>query len=397
MKEEFAVLDIGSGKLAFAVGVKSADEIFFVKNFASAEYSGYFNGEFVAPERLKDDVAQVIADSKFDFRIKTLYVGVPSQFTAIRTSGLLSDAGKTKQITSSMIKDIHKKAEGFKVGGYRALCSSALEYVLDGSVHTIRPIGESAKNIYANMSYIFCKEDFIHAVYDIAVSLGFKYVRFIDGVWAEGTQLIDERTRADGAVLIDVGYAATTFALIKGDGIKYKKDYPFGSGFLVDALANALDIDYDAAKKILPQITLNLETDSVSAYQYEVDSIKYDCKASEINSYLHSIIAGNLVEFVNECIEDVKRNDELAVAQNAFGGKSIGSINYLTGFFVTGGGLSEIKGALNYFSRTLSRDVELLSAGSAGWDKPYYSSLFATLEIADKMSRKNSILERLFG
>lgn len=396
MREEFAVLDIGSGKLNFVVGTKSADEIFFVKNFATVEYPGYFNGEWVAPDRLKDDVASVVEKSNFNRKIKTLHVSVPSEFTIVRTSGLLADAGRSKTITSSSIRDIHKKAESYKVSGYTALCSSALEYVLDGNRKTIQPIGEVAKNIYANMSYIFCKDEFIRAIYKIAIELGFKYVRFVDGIWAEGTQLIDEDARTGGAVLIDVGYASTTFALVEGDGIKFKKDYPFGKGFLTDALATVLNVDYEVAQNLMPKITLNIESDDMSVYQYEVGNTKFESKAKEVNSFLHSFIVSHIVNFVDECVNEIKELDKINAAENAFGANIYPSINDNTEFFLVGGGLSEIRGASNFFSRALSREVNLLSAGTAGWDKPHYASMFATLEIADKMSQKNSLLERLF-
>ncbi|MDE6189085.1 MAG: hypothetical protein K2G37_02195 [Clostridia bacterium] len=396
MREEFAVLDLGSGKINFVVGVKSVDNIFFVKNFATAEYSGYFNGEWIAPELLKNDIAEVIKKSKFNYKIKTLFVAVPSEFTFARTSGILSDAGRSKTVTSSTIKDIHKKADAFKVKGYTALCSSAIEYVLDGSRRTLHPIGEIAKNVYANMSYIFCKEEFIARIYKIAMELGFKYVRFVDGIWAEGTQLIDEDTRIDDVVMIDVGYASTTFTLIKGEGIKYKKDYPFGSGFIIDALAKALEVEYDVAKSLMGKVTLNIESDSTSVYQYEIGNRKYECSAKEINSFLHGYILENLVDFINACIKEVKSNDELSVAQNSFDGAAGYSITPDTRFYLVGGGLSEYRGAANFFARALGRDVSLITADTAGWDKPYFASMFATLEIADKMSQKNSILERLF-
>ncbi len=396
MREEFAVLDIGSGKICFVVGTKSADEIFFVKNFASVEYPGYFNGDWIAKDRLKDDISEVIEKSKFNFKIKTLYVGVPSEFTFVRTSGILSDSGRTKTITSSAIRDIHKRAEAFKVNGYTALCSSALEYSLDGNRHTIHPIGENAKNIYADMSYIFCKDEFIRAIYKIAIELGFRYVRFVDGIWAEGTQLIDEISRVDGAVMIDVGYSSTTFALMKGDGIKYKKDCQFGKGYLIDALAGVLNVDYEVAESLLSKVTLNIESDDMSVYQYEVGKAKFECKAKEINSFLHNYILKNLVDFVNTCISEIREADKMSESQNAFGAGVYPSVNDLTRFFLVGGGVSEIRGAANFFARALSREITLLSAGTAGWDKPYYASMFATLEIAEEMSRKNSLLERLF-
>lgn len=397
MREEIAVLDIGSGKLVFVVGQKSSDNNFNIKNFASVQYPGYYNGEWVDKDSLPSYIAEVVKKSNYNLKSKTLYVSVPSEFTFIKTSGLLSNLKKKKTINESMIKDIHNKADSFNVADYSVLCSSALEYILDGEEHTISPIGESASSIYANMSYIFLKDEFIHSVCDIAAKIGFKYVKFIDSVWAEGTQFIDKESRINGAILIDVGYASTTLAFVKGDGIKYKKTASYGYGFMVDALAQALGVGYETAEQMLSQITLNIESDEMSTYQYMRGNVQYECKARDINNLLHCQIAENLVDFVNACIYEIKEIDELTNSRTNYASNAVCSINYLTNFYLTGGGLSEIRGATKYFERLLAKEVKLLKGNTAGWDKPYFVSAFATLEVADKMNSKNSLLQKIFG
>ncbi len=395
MKEDIAVLDIGSGKISFVVGVKSVDETFVIKNFATSDYSGYFNGEWVSPETLPSDILNVISKSNFDFKTKTLYVATPSEFTYVKTHGMLSNLGKKRTVAPSLIRDIHNKAESFKVNGYSLLCSSALEYVLDSDARTMSPIGKDAQTVYADMSYIFCNEAFIKTLCDIATAIGFKFVKFIDGVWAEGTQLIDEQSRANGCVLIDVGYASTTFAFIKGDGVKYKRNFPFGQGYMIDALANAIGVDYETARDMLSQITLNIESDAMSTYHYEREGKQFECKAREINNFLHYQIVNNLVDFVNYCIVDMQKSE--GTNERSAQNNPLGEINLLTEFYLTGGGITEIRGASKYFERALAREVNILGGSTAGWDKPYYASMFATLEVAEKMNRKNSLLEKLFG
>ncbi len=397
MREEIAVLDIGSGKIVFAVGQKSSDEIFNIKNFASLQYPGYYKGEWVDKESLATYIAEAVSKSGYNLKNKTLYVSVPAEFTFVKTNGLLTNLKKKKTIGEKMIKDIHNKADSFKVADYSVLCSSAIEYVLDGETHTITPIGESASSIYANMSYIFCKNDFIRTVCDISAKVGFKYVKFIDGVWAEGTQLIDEQARVNGAVLIDVGYASTTFAFVKGDGIKYKNSASFGYGFMVDALAGALNVNYYIAENMLGQITLNIDSDETSTYQYTVGNVQYECRARDINNLLHCLIADNLVDFVNSNIYRIKELDDMTNSRSGYSGKPVSSINYLTDFYLTGGGLSEIRGAVKYFERLLAKEVKMLKGNTAGWDKPYFASTFATLEVADKLNTKNSLLQKIFG
>ena len=247
------------------------------------------------------------------------------------------------------------------------------------------------------MYYIFCKNDFIRTVCDIAARIGFKHVKFIDGVWAEGTQLIEAESRINGAVLIDVGYASTTFAFVKGDGIKYKNSASFGYGFMVDALAKALNVNYYVAEKMLSQITLNIDSDETSTYQYMNGNVQYECRARDINNLLHCLIADNLVDFVNSNVYAIKEMDDLTNSRSGYSGTPVSSINYLTEFCLTGGGLSEIRGAVKYFERLLAKEVVMLKGNTAGWDKPYFASAFATLEVADKLNTKNSLLQKIFG
>lgn len=390
--KDIAILDFGSGKIAFAVGVNSVDSSFVIKNFACIEYAGYFNGEWVFKDSLKSDVENVIRKSGFDFKQRTLFVVVPSQFTQIKTNGIYSDLGRKRTVNSSVLMGIHSKAEGIKPSGYSTLCSSAVEYVLDSSRHTLNPIGETASSIYADMSYVFCKDSFIGDVYAIAGQLGFKEVKFIDGIWAEGSQLIDESGRVGGAVLIDVGYASTTFALVKGDGLIYKKDKQFGIGYMIDGLAKALGVDYEIAQEMIPQVTLNIESDETSVYQYQIGMRKYQCKTKDINSFLQGMISSELVGFIEDCIEEINRDGAVeADSENQ------SPINFMTEFYVTGGGLCSIRGGTQFLSKSLSQEFEILAGNTAGWDKPYYASLFSSLEIAAKMKKKSTLLEKLFG
>ncbi|MCI8944849.1 MAG: hypothetical protein HFE33_04195 [Clostridia bacterium] len=393
--KDIAILDFGSGKITFAVGINSVDSSFVVKNFASVEYSGYYNGQWVSKDDLQDDVQRAISQSGFDFRQKTLFVVVPSEFTQIKTSGMYSDFGKRREITSSLLMQIHNKAEGIKPGGYTTLCSSAIEYVIDGNRHILDPIGEVGNSIYANMSYVFCKDTFINDVHSIALRLGFKEVKYIDGIWAIGSQLIDKRARINGAVLIDVGYASTTFALVKGDGLKYKKDKPFGIGFMIDGLANALGVDYEVAQDMMSQIILNIECDETSVYQYRIGMRNYECRSKDINKYLHSLISAELVNFVHQCIREVEEAEGMET--NVMSQNSLGSINLMTEYYLTGGGLCALRGGPQFFARSIEQELDVLVGNTAGWDKPYYSSLFAAMEIAAKMKKKSTLLEKLFG
>ena len=76
---------------------------------------------------------------------------------------------------------------------------------------------------------------------------------------------------------------------------------------------------------------------------------------------------------------------------------SLGSINLMTEYYLTGGGLCALRGGPQFFARSIEQELDVLVGNTAGWDKPYYSSLFAAMEIAAKMKKKSTLLEKLFG
>ncbi len=153
-------------------------------------------------------------------------------------------------------------------------------------------------------------------------------------------------------------------------------------------------MEYETAQSLFSQITLNIESDDKSVYRYQIGSRRYECKAKDVNTFLHNRIL-TLVDFVNGCLAQIKEQDEASSTVDT--ASQVGSINLMTEFYLTGGGLSCIRGASQFFARALGREISLLTGNTAGWDKPYQTSAFATMEVAEKMNRKNSLLEKIFG
>ena len=98
MSEVF-LLDVGSGKLVFAVGNKSDSGVYNVRNIASCEYDGYYKGEFLDPDALEESVRQTIAESGFRGRIGKLYVGVPTDFIKVRNNHVKNTYRPSRTVT----------------------------------------------------------------------------------------------------------------------------------------------------------------------------------------------------------------------------------------------------------------------------------------------------------
>jgi len=87
-------------------------------------------------------------------------------------------------------------------------------------------------------------------------------------------------------------------------------------------------------------------------------------------------------EIISAIVEKIARTVLKCLDQN----KSL--INDNTKYFITGGGLSYIKGAKDVVGRILDKSVEILSPPLPQLSKPQYSSMLSILYTA--INRKNS-------
>ena len=95
--KEIWVLDIGSGKLVFLSGKKSLSGLCSVARLETVDYDGFYGGEWLSPEKLRDDVASVIPVGVK--RPSTLYVGVPGDFLNFRNNTVHTRFDCVKTVT----------------------------------------------------------------------------------------------------------------------------------------------------------------------------------------------------------------------------------------------------------------------------------------------------------
>ena len=375
MNEVF-LLDVGSGKLVFLVGTKSDSGVYNVKNIASCEYDGYYKGEFLDPDALEESVRQTIAESGYRGRIGKLYVGVPTEFLKVRNNQVKNAYRSFRTITDDVLDELYARGNIFDGDpDYVAINCSARGFTLDNKFRCVNPMHEAATYIDADLTYILCARKFCDIIEKVASAIGAKRVSYISSFWASCVQLLPADVREQGAAVCDIGFSNTSFGIVRGEGLESAASRSIGGANLAGDLYQVLDIPYASACTLISKANLYIESDNGSCYNVLVDG-----KPQQYNSFgVNRVIQARLDDFVDFILRCLAENPNFST-----------DVVYLTG-----GGISGLKGAAAYISRQLGMRLETVVPDVPTYGKSYFSSVFGTFDVADKLEKSKSILKRL--
>ena len=111
---EVAVIDFGSSKIVVFVGKKTPDGFLIVAR-GESKYAGFYDGEWLEPERLSDAVSYALrqAEQSYGRQIREVFVGVPGEFTSVTVGEATNLYRFKKRITKDDVNEIYKKTDIF--------------------------------------------------------------------------------------------------------------------------------------------------------------------------------------------------------------------------------------------------------------------------------------------
>ncbi|MCI7401302.1 MAG: hypothetical protein MSH40_01280 [Christensenella sp.] len=379
MGKDVAVLDIGSSKLVFAVGRKSYTGSYTVDSFSCNAYIGYYESNFCDISTLEDDVITTIKQANCLKMPKCLYVGVPAEFSKIETNISQMIFNRERLITSSIVNEMHSRGDVYSFDPkYSVFSSSAMFYELDGGKRVFNPVGERASQIKAYISYMFVDKEFVKMFDSIAQNAGFKEVKYVSSAWATANRFIDINARNLGAISLDVGFGTTSLSLIKGDGIACLESAPYGVASIFDKLSKQLNVDFYEALTLKNSLNLNYVNSDGAIYSLFVKNQIRSYKSIDINNSVKTRL-DEIVDFINETIES-----------------NPGIVSNTTPVYLTGGGVTEIKGAVLYLEHKLKRRIRVVVVEVPKYNKPYFTSMFSLIDVAYEINENNSFWKKLF-
>ena len=393
MAKPAAILDIGSSKLVCLVGSTAEDGGLTVHGASVTPYPGFSEDGFEDEEVLREKVSEAVrkAEQESRVRIREVAVSVPGMFTGM----LLTEArrrieGKGNRITE---EDVSALVSGTpeEPAGSDALWmhSVPVRFTLDGRVTHDSPVGRKAEEAAALVSHMYAYRFFTEPLERALAAADTEVSMYLSQTLASALTVIPEAERDRFAVLIDVGYGVTDVAVIEGSaltglrtiamgGKQFASDLSFGTGIPMQ-YAEIVKRRYVFGQEPLSPVEIVRMPEGPKKIRHKVIRLIMDARMGEFISLLR----GAMAEM------GVSPDDDPAV-------------------YLTGGGLTMMKGSVEYMKRalglTVRRDIPYLPE----MDTPNYTSAFGTLDLALRTAgslypeaertgeRKNERISRVF-
>ncbi len=376
--KSIAVLDIRSSEVAVFVGERGVNNTFVFKASKTESYGGYQDGEFYdvsdfssAVLRALDAVQQVCGE-----RIRSLYVGVPGEFTKVEP--LEQDLGFPKKLKISNKELDQLFAMGRKpLDGWRYMRVTSMVYVTADNRRVADPVGLYSTGLSGVLSYFYVSEYFAGALEHVFSRRRIE-LHFLPTQFAMAAYLIPPETRDEYALFLDIGYLSSSFLVLLGNGVLAQRTFWAGEGQIAVRLMKRFSLPYEVATALLSKANLYLKRDAKNR------EVVYGGRSYEIPT--------------KEFIEEVKAGlDELCELVGRFLEECSGKELDSKPVYVSGEGFAGIRGALEHMSKRLSCVCEQVAPDLPYYNKPSMSSRIALIDMASEDSRKSGSLNRFLN
>ncbi len=375
MKNNFVlVFDIGSLKLRSIFAGRGLNNTFNIRGYKEYDYDGFYQGEFIMPEKLSPLMEQIISDLDVNTKeIDKVYIGVPAEFSSVSRTEVSINFGSRRKVKKADIDSLfYMASEKAKNASVEVVSVNPISYNLDDGRLSLDPIGEIASSITANLSIVYGDKKFIDMFNALVAGLGFASVEYISEPLSQALYIVPKEKREDLSLLIDVGDLTTSISFVKGNGLYALTSFSRGGGFITNDLAEAFDLSMNEADKLKRQIVLSLKGKPNDFYELTADlgkTIKIPLNsANEVVGYR----IDELSEVIAKCVQLNTRE----------------FLQYLP-TYLTGAGISKIKGGRDYLAKGLGRNVSYGKPPLPGKDKPELASIYSLLNSALNASEQN--------
>lgn len=361
MKNNFvAVLDFGSSKITCMVASPIEHGEFLIKAVGQCAYNGFDETNWYEPEKLTDCIRQAIsqAEGKVGFKIRQIYVGVPGAFSSLTTSEASLTFRSKKKVDNADLDELVSKAnifddytDGVFVG------SNAVYYLMDGAIKVDNPVGSVVTKVSGLFSFSFMSKVFARTVRDALNTLGITKITYLNACECLSKYISAMYNRPSHSIVIDIGHITSSVMLSGGNGLVFLKTFALGSGYLASDLSTVLECDFGMAMRLLSEINLNLEFQVGDTYS--VNGVVVDAgQANEIVKARIEQIADYIKKCFDYCDREIPRNTQI---------------------YLTGGGLTYLRGGCDYLSALLGKRIIKYDSANPQTRRNEYTSCYGLI------------------
>lgn len=383
--DNVAVLDIGSQKISVLIVERPNSGILSVKTISEVGYSGFMESAWLDGEDTVRAIKQAVIEAKDQsgYKIRKIYVAIPSEFCEVRLAAPAVEFTKSRRINQADIDSLIERGNPFKNDMDMVVVNrSANYYVLDDAKKVVEPVKLEAREIKSYLSYIGCFRAFTDFLEKILRDCGILEVEFTNSTYAEMMCLFEPEKRDRFVLFADIGYLTTTVAIMRGDGILHMLSFSLGGAYITAALVDEFEISFTEATALFSKINLSFDANENDVYNINVAGKALTFPVVKVNSLVLQYIKV-LGEYIKKALKYSKADYPKQLPLH-----------------LTGGGVSGIRGAIDNIAKIIGTNVELVAPTiSPGFTKPYYSSAIGLAKFAfncEDEIKSGSIFSKLF-
>lgn len=365
-KRSVAVLEIGSKNVTCVVAQRGVNGTFIIKSVAEKKYDGFDGGKFFSKKSVSDAIMSVISETTKNvrMRISDLYVGVPGEFSTVRTQNHTLAFNRKKRIGEKEIRELYNWFTLDKASDYEITDVSALYFELDDSRRVLHPQGAKTYKLTGYLSYMLCTKEFQRIVGNTCHTAGVKNLHYISESLAECEYLLEEQQKEYPRVLIDCGYLTTNVCVAYGGGVLFQQAFSYGGGYITASLIDAFDLGLDFAEKLKRTINLGFDVKSTEKYTVTLNDDFIVVPIEKANLTVRACLdelAGQISNLLTEWHIECDRNISVAL---------------------TGGGISYMRGAKELLASRLDSGIFVVVPSVPAMNLPDKSACLSLLDRA---------------
>ena len=330
-------IDIGSNSIKLAVAKDSLHEnekvqiLALVERPSSGIKRGIVTNMNEATESLIDTINQ--AESIIGLPIKKAVIGINgTSITFTNSDGLVVISRPDNEILENDVERVIQDslAKAFGINNNEILHVIPRNFTVDNQKGIRFPTGMVGSKLEAKTLVVSCEPSYIRNFTKVFNQASVDIVDRIFTPLASGDFLLTTRQKKAGTILIDLGYASTSFIIWENEEILGSGVIPIGSDHVTADMAVGLQTNMEMAEEIKKQhLDLgNIEDDEISEVEmYNPDlQINESFKIDEIRNYAKPRVE-EIFMYINKELRKLGKNSLPGGAVLIGGGASLKNID----------------------------------------------------------------------
>ena len=192
-------------------------------------------------------------------------------------------------------------------------------YIVDGKTFFEEPIDVYADYLSHEMTFITMPKNNIKNINQAFIDCDIEIERYISCTFALAVELLNHKDLQNGAILIDLGFEKTSFALFKNLALINLMTLPIGTNHIAKDVSKVCSLTMEESNLIIKKFNFLFENNNDNFFDKDNYLKETYFTQSNYRKISKSLIINIIEARINEILEMIKKNILLANSKEIFG------------------------------------------------------------------------------